>query len=267
MAGYFQDKIESDKTSLNVIFEFQTRQNKSWLPGIITVSHKRVNITDCTTLYMTKVSSHHWWWYYCHLWWFLQRVHNKIFILRNDRKCLALAESIQMRKSLSPNFVFSWGIRISNSEISAPQLFGMTVYYFAYKIYAYLRSLALSFFVCGVLVYVLIIVYDKKEEMDLESSLFNIQVPLNIWYTLYNLHMKEFLAYTLLRIILMSTVKLIWLQLTIFLLISLKIFMAKEIQQLSILIYADLPRLGAINLLESPNNLSPILTQIFSHKK
>ena len=82
--------------------------------------------------------------------------------------------------------------------------------------------------------------------------------------------MKEFLAYTLaygtlLRIILMSTVKLIWLQLTIFLLISLKIFMAKEIQQLSILIYADLPRLGAINLLESPNN--QILTQIFSYKK
>ena len=39
------------------------------------------------------------------------------------------------------------------------------------------RSLALSFFVCGVLVYVLIIVYDKKEEMDLESNL-NIQVLL-----------------------------------------------------------------------------------------
>ena len=39
----------------------------------------------------------------------------------------------------------------------------------------YFRSLALSFFVCGVLVYVLIIVYDKKEEMDLESNL-NIQV-------------------------------------------------------------------------------------------
>ena len=41
----------------------------------------------------------------------------------------------------------------------------------------YFRSLALSFFVCGVLVYVLIIVYDKKEEMDLESNL-NIQVKI-----------------------------------------------------------------------------------------
>ena len=38
----------------------------------------------------------------------------------------------------------------------------------------------MSFFVCGVLVYVLIIVYDKKEEMDLESSLFNIQVLMNV---------------------------------------------------------------------------------------
>lgn len=54
--------------------------------------------------------------------------------------------------------------------------------YCACKSQKYLRSLALSFFVCGVLVYVLIIVYDKKEEMDLESNLFNIQVLMNMLY-------------------------------------------------------------------------------------
>ena len=151
-----------------------------------------------------------------------------------------------------PNF----GFRNQRAAVIRNDRLYQTVFYCAYKNQACLRSLALSFFVCGVLVYVLIIVYDKKEEMDLESSLFNIQVP---YYKLYNLHMKEFLAQTLLRIILMSTVKVIWLQLTIFLSISLKIFMAKEIQQLSILIYADLPRLGAINSLESPNNITQII--------
>ena len=99
--------------------------------------------------------------------------------------------------------------------------------------------------------------------MDLESNLFNIQVLMNMLYPQLPrqcIFIEE--VKIILRIISTSTVNLIWLQLTIFLLIQLKIFMAKEIQQPFILISVDLLRLGAINSLESPVNNQILFLQI-----
>ena len=99
--------------------------------------------------------------------------------------------------------------------------------------------------------------------MDLESNLFNIQVLMNMLYPQLPrqcIFIEE--VKIILRIISTSTVNLIWLQLTIFLSIQLKIFMAKEIQQPFILISVDLLRLGAINSLESPVNNQILFLQI-----